>query len=174
MTNKDVVDLRVAGLDDENLIAAIKSAKAVKFDLSPAGLKALLGAQGVESRDHRDARAFTGLTSALKYADFADYADSSLVLTSILVPVHGWAHTSCGRIAPASFVQQPLDGQDQIRFGVIRVIGVRRLLHSGSRQGSTWISRKLLIAFRHSSWKPSARLSASSRSRTSSDANRPP
>ena len=42
MTNKDVVDLRVAGLDDENLIAAIKDAKAVNFDLSPAGLKALL------------------------------------------------------------------------------------------------------------------------------------
>jgi hypothetical protein len=45
MTNKDVVDLRVAGLDDDNLIAAIKDAKSVNFDLSPAGLKALLGAK---------------------------------------------------------------------------------------------------------------------------------
>jgi hypothetical protein len=45
MTNKDVVDLRVAGLDDDNLIAAIKDAKAVNFDLSPAGLKALLSAK---------------------------------------------------------------------------------------------------------------------------------
>ena len=45
MTNKDVIDLRAAGLDDENLIAAIKSAKGVSFDLSPAGLKALLGAK---------------------------------------------------------------------------------------------------------------------------------
>jgi hypothetical protein len=42
MTNQDVVDLRAAGLDDDNLIAAIKEAKAVTFDLSPAGLKALL------------------------------------------------------------------------------------------------------------------------------------
>ena len=45
MTNKDVVDLRVAGLDDDNLIAAINDAKAVNFDLSPAGLKALLSAK---------------------------------------------------------------------------------------------------------------------------------
>ena len=45
MTNKDVVDLRVAGLDDDNLIAAIKDAKAANFDLSPAGLKALLTAK---------------------------------------------------------------------------------------------------------------------------------
>ena len=45
MTNKDVIDLRAAGLDDENLIAAIKSAKGVSFDLSPAGLKALLSAK---------------------------------------------------------------------------------------------------------------------------------
>jgi hypothetical protein len=42
MTNKDVIDLRVAGLDDDNLIAAINDAKAVNFDLSPAGLKTLL------------------------------------------------------------------------------------------------------------------------------------
>jgi hypothetical protein len=42
MTNKDVIDLRAAGLDDDNLIAAIKDAKAVNFDLSTAGLKALL------------------------------------------------------------------------------------------------------------------------------------
>ena len=45
MTNKDVVDLRVAGLDDDNLIAAIKDATAANFDLSPAGLKALLTAK---------------------------------------------------------------------------------------------------------------------------------
>ena len=45
MSNKDVIDLRAAGLDDENLIAAIKSAKSVGFDLSPAGLKTLLGAK---------------------------------------------------------------------------------------------------------------------------------
>lgn len=45
MTNKDVVDLRVAGLDDDNLIAAIKDARAVNFDLSPAGLKSLLTAK---------------------------------------------------------------------------------------------------------------------------------
>jgi len=44
MTNADVMDLRAAGLDDDNLIAAIKAAGSVKFDLSPAGLKALLNA----------------------------------------------------------------------------------------------------------------------------------
>ena len=42
LTNKDVIDLAAAGLDDENLIATINEAKGVKFDLSPAGLKALL------------------------------------------------------------------------------------------------------------------------------------
>jgi hypothetical protein len=42
MTNQDIVDLRAAGLDDDNLIAAVKAANAVAFDLSPAGLKALL------------------------------------------------------------------------------------------------------------------------------------
>ena len=42
MSNKDVIDLRQAGLDDDNLIAAIKAAKGVAFDLSPAGLKTLL------------------------------------------------------------------------------------------------------------------------------------
>ncbi len=45
MTNQDVIDLRTSGLDDDNLIAAIKDAKAVRFDLSPSGLKALLGAK---------------------------------------------------------------------------------------------------------------------------------
>lgn len=45
MTNKDVIELRMAGLDDDNLIATIKEAKAVKFDLSPAGLKTLLDAK---------------------------------------------------------------------------------------------------------------------------------
>ena len=42
LSNKDVLDLRTAGLDDDNLIAAIKDAKAVNFDLSPAGLTGLL------------------------------------------------------------------------------------------------------------------------------------
>jgi len=45
MTNADVIDLRKAGLDDDNLIAAIKDAHAVAFDLTPAGLKTLLGAK---------------------------------------------------------------------------------------------------------------------------------
>ena len=45
MTNADVIDLRKAGLDDDNLIAAIKDAGAAKFDLTPAGLKGLLGAK---------------------------------------------------------------------------------------------------------------------------------
>lgn len=42
MTNKDVIDLVAASLDDDNLIAAINDAKAVNFDLSAAGLKGLL------------------------------------------------------------------------------------------------------------------------------------
>jgi hypothetical protein len=42
LTNDAIIELRAAGLDDDNLIASIKSAKAVDFDLSPAGLKALL------------------------------------------------------------------------------------------------------------------------------------
>ncbi len=45
MTNTDVIDLRKAGLDDTNLIASIRDAGAVAFDLSPAGLKALLSAK---------------------------------------------------------------------------------------------------------------------------------
>lgn len=45
LTNKDVIDLHAAGLDDTNLIATITDAKAVKFDLSPAGLRALLAAK---------------------------------------------------------------------------------------------------------------------------------
>ena len=45
MTNADVIDLRKAGLDDDNLIAAIRDAGAVTFDLSPAGLKSLLAAK---------------------------------------------------------------------------------------------------------------------------------
>ena len=45
MTNADVIDLRKAGLDDDNLIGAIKDAGATKFDLTPAGLKALLSAK---------------------------------------------------------------------------------------------------------------------------------
>lgn len=42
MTNQDVIDLRTAGLDDDNLIAAITGAGSVRFDLSAAGLRALL------------------------------------------------------------------------------------------------------------------------------------
>jgi hypothetical protein len=45
MTNKDVIDLRAAGLDDDNLVAAIKDARSVNFDLSPAGLRTLLAAK---------------------------------------------------------------------------------------------------------------------------------
>ena len=45
MTNQDVIDLHAAGLDDDNLIAAIGDAKTVRFDLSPAGLKVLLTAK---------------------------------------------------------------------------------------------------------------------------------
>jgi hypothetical protein len=45
MSNQDVIDLSAAGLDDENLVAAVKDARAVAFDLSPAGLKALLTAK---------------------------------------------------------------------------------------------------------------------------------
>jgi hypothetical protein len=45
MTNTEIIELRTAGLDDDNLIATIKSAKAVNFDLSPAGLRALLDAK---------------------------------------------------------------------------------------------------------------------------------
>ena len=45
LTNTDVIDLRKAGLDDDNLIAAIKEARTVEFDLTPAGLKGLLGAK---------------------------------------------------------------------------------------------------------------------------------
>ena len=45
ISNADIIELRGAGLDDDNLIAAIKSAKAVNFDLSPAGLRALLQAK---------------------------------------------------------------------------------------------------------------------------------
>lgn len=42
MTNKDVIDLVRAGLSEENLLAAIKDAKAVTFDLSVEGLKELM------------------------------------------------------------------------------------------------------------------------------------
>jgi hypothetical protein len=45
MTNKDIIDLRVAGLDDDNLIAAIKSADNVRFDLTASGLRELLAAK---------------------------------------------------------------------------------------------------------------------------------
>ncbi|MBA3269427.1 MAG: hypothetical protein H0T71_02880 [Acidobacteria bacterium] len=45
VTNDDIIDLRAAGLDDDNLIASIKAAPGVNFDLSPAGLRALLQAK---------------------------------------------------------------------------------------------------------------------------------
>lgn len=45
LTNKDVIDLVAAGLDEENLLATVKEARAVSFDLTPAGLKALLAAK---------------------------------------------------------------------------------------------------------------------------------
>jgi hypothetical protein len=45
ITNADVIELRAAGLDDDNLIAAIKAAKTAQFDLSAAGLRALLQAK---------------------------------------------------------------------------------------------------------------------------------
>jgi hypothetical protein len=45
MTNADVVELRKAGLDDDNLVAAIKEAPAAAFDLSPAALRVLLEAK---------------------------------------------------------------------------------------------------------------------------------
>ncbi len=45
MTNADVIDLRKAGLDDDNMIAAIREASTVSFDLTPTGLKALLSAK---------------------------------------------------------------------------------------------------------------------------------
>ena len=45
MTNADVIDLVKAGLDDKLLIATIKEAKTVNFDLGPAGLRALLAAK---------------------------------------------------------------------------------------------------------------------------------
>lgn len=45
MTNADVIELRKAGLDDDNLVAAIKDAPGAQFDLSPAGLKTLLAAK---------------------------------------------------------------------------------------------------------------------------------
>ena len=40
--NSHVIDLLKSGLDEENLLATIKDAKAVSFDLSPDGLKQLL------------------------------------------------------------------------------------------------------------------------------------
>jgi hypothetical protein len=52
MTNGDVIDLRKAGLDDDNLIAAIKDAAATKFDLTPAASRQLLSGQGDQPRHH--------------------------------------------------------------------------------------------------------------------------
>jgi hypothetical protein len=45
MTNADVIELKQAGLDDKLLIATIREAGAVSFDLGPAALRALLGAK---------------------------------------------------------------------------------------------------------------------------------
>ena len=45
ITNAEVIELRKAGLDDDNLVAAIKEAPAAAFDLSPAALKVLLDAK---------------------------------------------------------------------------------------------------------------------------------
>jgi hypothetical protein len=45
MTNDDVIELAKAGLDEKLLIATIKEARAVSFDLGPAGLRALLAAK---------------------------------------------------------------------------------------------------------------------------------
>jgi hypothetical protein len=45
LTNAEILELRAAGLDDDNLIATIKAAKSVNFDLSPGGLKQLLNAK---------------------------------------------------------------------------------------------------------------------------------
>ena len=42
LENSHVIDLLKSGLDEENLLATIKDAKAVSFDLSPDGLKQLL------------------------------------------------------------------------------------------------------------------------------------
>jgi hypothetical protein len=45
MTNDDVIELTRAGLDEKLLLATIKEAPAVSFDLGPAGLRALLAAK---------------------------------------------------------------------------------------------------------------------------------
>jgi hypothetical protein len=45
MTNKDVIDLRLGGLDDDNLVAAIEAADTVRFDLTPSALRELLAAK---------------------------------------------------------------------------------------------------------------------------------
>lgn len=44
MSNRDIIELKQAGLDDANLVAAIRDARAVRFDLGADGLKALLAA----------------------------------------------------------------------------------------------------------------------------------
>ena len=56
MTNKDVVDLRVAGLDDDNLIAAIKDAKSGELRSVAGRTQGAADREGVEPRDHGDAR----------------------------------------------------------------------------------------------------------------------
>jgi len=45
LSNKDVIELVGVGLDDDNVIATIKGAKKVTFDLSVNGLKQLAGAK---------------------------------------------------------------------------------------------------------------------------------
>jgi hypothetical protein len=42
LTNKEIVEFKRKGLDDENLIEMIKAAKVVQFDLSPTGVRYLL------------------------------------------------------------------------------------------------------------------------------------
>lgn len=49
LSNQDIIDLVKAGLNEENMIASIQSAKRTAFDLSPAQIKALLSA-GVSNK----------------------------------------------------------------------------------------------------------------------------
>jgi hypothetical protein len=49
LMDQDIIDLVKAGLDEDNTIATIQSAKSVQFDLSPQGLKALM-AGGVSNK----------------------------------------------------------------------------------------------------------------------------
>jgi len=44
MTNRDGIERRASGLEDDNLLAAITAAKAMNCDLTPAGRTILLNA----------------------------------------------------------------------------------------------------------------------------------